>query len=1093
MERWEDESDDDYAARLDTARKVAAARARYEQSDEYKEARARAAAYHAGKGNFTKVNNMASDDIEDLREQLEALQGGIGQSFEALNAGMMDNTAAIRAGLGLDTTPEARAWAEAVLREADPYEERERDLLRRAGEQTKSTAERLRNARAKLAAMQPNKTDFWLAMAQGAAMPNEGGKLGWTGNVAAAVRPSIQAMRDFELEKQSGLDAYDQEIEQTARGDLDMELKLLMARRKAWDERRELAARLLGKNVPGAGAAGAGAKKLDQEVAGEFMDWATKNGPVFERSIDELARAQDMIRRAKAQGKNISGRELWTSYLSLFGDWGEKAESIANPLASDIRNQVLNTVQQTLRPTLGAQFTEREGQRVLARAYDPLKPEEVNIARIQALLTQIQKQAANSRSIMEWFIAHDGDMSGFKMPADEAAAFEQALYDAMDAAERSLGLDNGYSYLPPGTIDLRNYKPAAAEQAAPPAEEKPLPPGTPIEIEPGEKKKERSFFDRVWPFAKGGAVKKYAEGGSVEDEEIDAGPASGEIVVAILPDGSTGRFSPGSTPEQILAWYQENVEGPRRRRENLLNLGASAAAGLGGAGIGFTGYRIGEGLMERIPKSPIYIRPGERRFVDAANRDKLDLSDAGNRLAELQGRFRIPAVGLDVLPTESRGLINEAMRSGTPATQELQAALKGRNRDARAVRLPDAVDRATKADPFLEQQDKLRKARSASADPLYSALDNDPWVKSKDLDTVSVKNMDQDFVAWMMGTKEGRTAFDRAKDIWELDKKNAGVSPVKTSGIGMPIAYDIRFLDLVKQQLYKLEAAGDANFNTALIGKMRKSLVDQLDRSRPDYAEARAAYEEGSRPLNSLMIGRGGPDVRDLTYNDNNRVVSAKGYLEMSPDEARRYIDGFSQIDELENLRSGVAEALNRELRGTSSGSNAARRLLDNPDRMALLEILLEPRDFNQFRKTLEHEAEAWDTSDEFGRKAASARGKARGAPVSEGYKAKEAAKSLPKKIISLPFRAAGAPIRWALGLDEKGSPGNPAREFNPKEAEDIVRIAATRRRQDLDKLAKAAGRRRTRVRRAGKAGLVTGVGTAGATAYKNFSDEDEE
>jgi hypothetical protein len=586
-------------------------------------------------------------------------------------------------------------------------------------------------------------------------------------------------------------------------------------------------------------------------------------------------------------------------------------------------------------------------------------------------------------------------------------------------------------------------------------------------------------------------MKPFAAGGSVDTGSPDIPNA--ETIAVSLPEGGVVHFPAGTTKEQMNAWYEDKKR-KEARQEQLLNLAGGVAAGGAGAAAGYGAMRTGEGVAERMPFSPLRIRPGERRFVDAANRDQVDLSDAGARLRELQNKFGMPAVGLDVLPPESRGLINEGMRSGTPATAELQGALADRNKEARSTRLPTAVDTATQADPYLAQSMKLQSERSAAADPLYAAMRRDPWVPASGVD-----------VNWMMSTAPGREAFDRANTKWSVDKANKGKVPYKaprnaiTGKEGLPTAYSIDYLDQVKQALDDIEAdATGKGYSSADVADMRRRYLEELDMVRPDYAKARMAYREGSRPLTALAIGRGGPEVKSMVYQDaGGNMQRAKGFLDMSPDEAQHYLSGIGGGVELENLRSGVAEALNRTVRGTASKANPSTAILHNADLMSNLQHLLEPKDFNRLQATLENEEKMWNTSDEFGRKSESARGKARGAPVSTMEKVGIEAKNAPGAAI----RAIN-PFSWLYRLtvpsrpipsDVVGGAAKASRNLNPSESEDIVRIGATRRAEDLEKLSRAAGRRATRGKRAGRAGIITGLGAAGAALYNNFKDEPEQ
>jgi hypothetical protein len=627
-------------------------------------------------------------------------------------------------------------------------------------------------------------------------------------------------------------------------------------------------------------------------------------------------------------------------------------------------------------------------------------------------------------------------------------------------------------------------------------------------VEGAPKKDERSFLDRMNPFSSTPQQgQNYADGGPVVTDAADMPPAGiaappgqqpdGSILVP-LPEGGIARFPAGTNKAQMNAWYQDQ-KAKEQRKDQLLDLGAAAASGGAGAAAGYGAMRTGEGLAERLPFSPLRIAPGERRMADAANRDQLDLSDAGARLKELQNKFGMPALGVDVLPQESRGLVNEAMRSGTPATADLQAALAGRNTDARANRLPDTFSTVTQADPYLSQSMKLQGDRSAAADPLYAAMRKDPWVPADAVD-----------VNWLMKTSPGREAFDRANTKWMVDKANKGKVPYKapTQTVfgpngerirkeGLPTAYSIDYLDQVKQALDDIEAdATGKGYSSADVADMRRRYLEELDAVRPDYAKARMAYREGSKPITALTIGRGGPDVKNIVYQDvnGNMVRPQGGYLDMAPDEAKHYLAGIGGGQELENLRSGVAEALTRQVRSSSAKSNPATAMLGNADLMDNMRSLLDPVDYNHFEASLKNEEKMWNTSDELGRKAESARGKARGAPISTAETLGIEAKNAPGALIRT-FN----PFSWMYRLtvpsrpipsQEIGAADKASRHLNSSEAEDIVRMGATTRAEDLERLAAAAGRRATRGRRAGLMGLLGGAAAAGATLYNNAGDE---
>ena len=84
-----------------------------------------------------------------------------------------------------------------------------------------------------------------------------------------------------------------------------------------------------------------------------------------------------------------------------------------NPRAIEIRDNVLDSAQRNLRLVLGAQFTEREGEKLLSRVYDiALKPAQ-NKKRVDRLITQIKSAAKAKQEAIKYF-EENGTLEGFK-------------------------------------------------------------------------------------------------------------------------------------------------------------------------------------------------------------------------------------------------------------------------------------------------------------------------------------------------------------------------------------------------------------------------------------------------------------------------------------------------------------------------------------------------------------------------------------------------------------------------------------------------------------------------------------------------------
>lgn len=104
-----------------------------------------------------------------------------------------------------------------------------------------------------------------------------------------------------------------------------------------------------------------------------------------------------------------AGEELTGPAIGVQGDF---LRALTNPEAQDAKDRVEQVVQRSLRETLGAQFTQAEGDRLIARAYNINLSPQQNAARLRALLTQLQSVALQKQSMREHFNEF-GTLRGF--------------------------------------------------------------------------------------------------------------------------------------------------------------------------------------------------------------------------------------------------------------------------------------------------------------------------------------------------------------------------------------------------------------------------------------------------------------------------------------------------------------------------------------------------------------------------------------------------------------------------------------------------------------------------------------------------------
>jgi hypothetical protein len=77
-----------------------------------------------------------------------------------------------------------------------------------------------------------------------------------------------------------------------------------------------------------------------------------------------------------------------------------------NPEAADAKNRVEGVIFQTLKETLGAQFTEREGKRLVEASYNPMLDPATNAARLRDYSNGLKKAVEARESQMAYLKEH---------------------------------------------------------------------------------------------------------------------------------------------------------------------------------------------------------------------------------------------------------------------------------------------------------------------------------------------------------------------------------------------------------------------------------------------------------------------------------------------------------------------------------------------------------------------------------------------------------------------------------------------------------------------------------------------------------------
>ena len=139
---------------------------------------------------------------------------------------------------------------------------------------------------------------------------------------------------------------------------------------------------------------------IDKEFGKEFVTFTQGGFSDAQKGLVQLQGALDQIQ----SGKNLTG--------PVIGSTPDFILKVSNPEAIAVRENIEEVVQRNLRIILGAQFTEKEGERLIARAFNPNLDEEVNAQRLGRLMVQMQFALDAKVDQVEYF-EQNGTLAGW--------------------------------------------------------------------------------------------------------------------------------------------------------------------------------------------------------------------------------------------------------------------------------------------------------------------------------------------------------------------------------------------------------------------------------------------------------------------------------------------------------------------------------------------------------------------------------------------------------------------------------------------------------------------------------------------------------
>lgn len=947
------------------------------------------------------------------------------------------------------TTPEALEYAKKILGRtvdgADPLEGQ--DYMSRVKANADTARNALIKARERLAAQEYGRSEEWLAAAAGFGSPTQTGSFGETvGNVAGNLIEPRRKRRDFNLSKDKQMTELDLGLAGVDSQVLAAQLELMKLKQDRDTKMSTEALKILGRRV---GAQQEIPKKaieaVDRAYAPDYVDFVQTGASDAAKALEELKGARDQLRgyyideegvkRKVRGGKNDSLTGPIVGTLSNLPWVGKTVQDVAFPESSDVQETVEYTVQRSLRPILGSQFTKEEGERLIARVYNPRLDEKTNAERLDRLIKQLDRAYQAKIAAAKYYETHN-TLRGFK------GKVSWTINDFMPDDSRG-----------------------PAPHAATPEDDE-----APANSLPSVEELPELDYESIVPagegLARGGRV-AYAEGGEVDEERV---PHQ-------MPDGRVIHAPPGVSYDKILQRYEQAMGQSFQRAEpaaapvdaaqeesggepvgmdfdapTAVELGGSAVGqGLLGAAGGRYGMRSAHALADLIPGHRT--SSAESRVLHGLENEGLSPGEWVKLVTKAQ-RLGVPMTGMDVGGIDLRALGEAAMHPENPETRQVYQAAVDRQAGSRA-RVDEQINKALKPDDYFTKERALRKELRSNAKPLYDELNKSyPYLKSEALMQI-------------MNTPSGKKAV---KEATRAIRDRPGATMGKTDAMGMVTKPSIEFLDTVKDELDDMinkEEMSSGEYKATKKGRrlreLRNALRNEVDTLTTDpktgvsaYKEARAQYAGDLEIQDALRFGR-------------------FEFLKKPPGEVQDLVSDMN-FTEKDALRTGVAQALFERTGKTGRRVNPADKVIDSSEMQEKLKLLFDkPKEYEIFKEAMDLEMRLFDESK---------------STISKGKNVLSKPRDPNADVLSRTARKAPtlgitSPIQWVLRYFRRKP------ELGKKESAEILRLLRT---NDTAGLRRLEARLTPKVGRAaarrGRVGKATMAGAAIGAAFPLLKDK---
>lgn len=137
-------------------------------------------------------------------------------------------------------------------------------------------------------------------------------------------------------------------------------------------------------------------KELNKKYVPDLLEWIQNGKSDSQKLISQLEAVTSVL--SDPNGPNVSG-----PLLNLIPD-SAKAFTPDGRQAITVRENVEEVVQRNLKLILGGQFTEKEGEKLVKRAFNPALSEKENLIRVTRLLNAMKAAAAAKEQMAAHFM-----------------------------------------------------------------------------------------------------------------------------------------------------------------------------------------------------------------------------------------------------------------------------------------------------------------------------------------------------------------------------------------------------------------------------------------------------------------------------------------------------------------------------------------------------------------------------------------------------------------------------------------------------------------------------------------------------------------